>query len=373
MCCALLACTLATAAGAAGTASADGGDLAGEGPLELAPIEPGIAPAPGSPSGTALPAQSEPVFGEEGAAVEEVPTGTTAELRSARARLDAKRLRLQSLLLYREQERYDAEADADAALGGIAARLVELFDAGEDSRVAAIIAARDAVDPQQREALVTSLDPADRKRFVQHADALRRAEAVGAQADALRAEVLALGMRIAAIDAVLEGRRTPTGEERARAAGKRFSIDADYVFSTGPIPDIGYWGAATGGGLLSGWMGYAGAAVGGVGCTPPDGSLRATGAVESGEASWYGPGFQGNPTANGERFDTNQLTAAHRTLPFGTIVRVYSSATARCTFVRINDRGPFVDGRVIDLSRAAADAIGMESIAPVQLEVYAPA
>ena len=118
-------------------------------------------------------------------------------------------------------------------------------------------------------------------------------------------------------------------------------------------------------------MGYAGASLGGIGCESPDPSLHGTGTIEQGEASWYGPGFDGERAASGETYDQTALTAAHRTLPFDTIVRVYSQATARCVFVRINDRGPFVDGRVIDLSRAAADAIGMESVAPVQLEVWA--
>lgn len=90
-----------------------------------------------------------------------------------------------------------------------------------------------------------------------------------------------------------------------------------------------------------------------------------------GIASWYGGKFQGRLTANGERFDTNQLTAAHRELPFGTIVRVTNTDNDRSVVVRINDRGPFVDNRVIDLSRAAADIIGMtgNGIAPVTLEI----
>jgi rare lipoprotein A len=90
-----------------------------------------------------------------------------------------------------------------------------------------------------------------------------------------------------------------------------------------------------------------------------------------GVASWYGGKFQGRLTANGEVFDTNQLTAAHRELPFGTIVRVTNTTNARTVVVRINDRGPFVDDRVIDLSRAAADLIGLTSagIAPVTIEI----
>jgi rare lipoprotein A len=91
----------------------------------------------------------------------------------------------------------------------------------------------------------------------------------------------------------------------------------------------------------------------------------------SGYASWYGGKFQGRLTANGERFDTNELTAAHRTLPFNTVVEVRHLANGRRVRVRINDRGPFVDGRVIDLSRAAADAIGMtgEGIARVAITI----
>ncbi|WP_094354926.1 septal ring lytic transglycosylase RlpA family protein [Alkalispirochaeta alkalica] len=90
-----------------------------------------------------------------------------------------------------------------------------------------------------------------------------------------------------------------------------------------------------------------------------------------GVASWYGGKFQGRLTANGEVFDTHQISAAHRELPFGTIVRVTNQTNGKSVDVRINDRGPFVDNRVIDLSRAAADAIDMTSagIAPVNLEI----
>ena len=81
--------------------------------------------------------------------------------------------------------------------------------------------------------------------------------------------------------------------------------------------------------------------------------------LERGKASWYGPGFQGRRTANGERFDMNALTAAHRTLPFGTLVRVRNDQNGREVVVRINDRGPYVGDRIIDLSRAAAAALGL--------------
>lgn len=88
-----------------------------------------------------------------------------------------------------------------------------------------------------------------------------------------------------------------------------------------------------------------------------------------GVASWYGPGFHGNATANGERYDQNALTAAHRTLPFGTVVRVVNLNNGKSVDVRINDRGPYVDNRIIDLSRAAAGRIDMiqSGLAPVRI------
>ena len=87
----------------------------------------------------------------------------------------------------------------------------------------------------------------------------------------------------------------------------------------------------------------------------------------SGAASWYGPGFHGRLTANGERFNTHALTAAHRTLPFGAQVLVTNKTNGRSVVVRINDRGPFVGGRVIDLSKASARAIGVSGVAKVSL------
>jgi rare lipoprotein A len=95
------------------------------------------------------------------------------------------------------------------------------------------------------------------------------------------------------------------------------------------------------------------------------------GATQTGVASWYGPGFHGRRTANGEVYDQYGLTAAHRTLPHGTRVEVTNLDNGRVVRVRINDRGPYVDDRVIDLSYTAAQRIGMigPGIAPVRIEV----
>ena len=90
---------------------------------------------------------------------------------------------------------------------------------------------------------------------------------------------------------------------------------------------------------------------------------------ERGVASWYGPGFHGNKTANGERYDMHKLTAAHRTLPLGSIAVVRSISTGQKVTVRINDRGPFARGRVLDLSLAGAEAIGMIGNGTDQIEL----
>jgi rare lipoprotein A len=94
------------------------------------------------------------------------------------------------------------------------------------------------------------------------------------------------------------------------------------------------------------------------GCTrrrhTPAAAIPRVGAVEEGIASWYGHPYHGRASSSGEIYDMEKMTAAHRTLPFGTEVRVHNLTNGRTVDVRINDRGPFVDGRIIDLSRAAA-------------------
>lgn len=88
-----------------------------------------------------------------------------------------------------------------------------------------------------------------------------------------------------------------------------------------------------------------------------------------GHASWYGPGFHGRRSANGERFDQNAMTAAHKTLPFGTLLLVTNLHNKRSCIVRINDRGPYIAGREIDLSAAAARSIGMGGVGNVRIDV----
>ncbi|MGA1825194.1 MAG: septal ring lytic transglycosylase RlpA family protein [bacterium] len=100
-------------------------------------------------------------------------------------------------------------------------------------------------------------------------------------------------------------------------------------------------------------------------------STASTGDTFSGIASWYGEDFHGNETSCGERYDMHELTAAHKTLPMNTMVRVTNKDNLKSTVVRINDRGPFVRGRIIDLSYAAAKKLEMVEFgtAPVIIEV----
>lgn len=103
----------------------------------------------------------------------------------------------------------------------------------------------------------------------------------------------------------------------------------------------------------------------------PDAWKRQAGKpIERGLASWYGPGFAGRLTANGEIFDPGELTAAHKSLPFNTWVRVVNQDNGQEVVVRINDRGPFIRKRIIDLSRAGAEAVGMVGPGVARVRLY---
>jgi len=91
--------------------------------------------------------------------------------------------------------------------------------------------------------------------------------------------------------------------------------------------------------------------------------------VRIGAASWYGPGFNGKKTASGDIFDESKLTAAHRTMPLGSKARVTHLGNGKSVEVLINDRGPYIEGRVIDLSRAAAKALGIIDKGVAKVEV----
>lgn len=103
-------------------------------------------------------------------------------------------------------------------------------------------------------------------------------------------------------------------------------------------------------------------------------TLGASGQIQTGKASYYADKFEGQPTANGEKYKASKLTAAHRTLPFGTKVKVTNLANNEFVVVTINDRGPFIEGRVIDVSKAAAERLSFfnQGTADVRLEIVDP-
>ncbi len=104
---------------------------------------------------------------------------------------------------------------------------------------------------------------------------------------------------------------------------------------------------------------------------PPEVTPAEKGWTEKGIASWYGEPYHGRRTASGELYDMHRMTAAHKTLPFGVVVKVTRRDTGADVKVRINDRGPFIEGRIIDLSYAAAKKIGLDrdGVAPVKIKV----
>jgi len=107
-----------------------------------------------------------------------------------------------------------------------------------------------------------------------------------------------------------------------------------------------------------------------VGCASPGARPRGV-TIERGVASWYGPGFHGRFTASGELYDMDALTAAHRSLPFGTLVEVRNLENGATVRVKINDRGPFLKHRVLDLSRAAAQRLGIIGPGTALVEIVA--
>lgn len=108
--------------------------------------------------------------------------------------------------------------------------------------------------------------------------------------------------------------------------------------------------------------------------TSPEGGAPRPWRTETGVASWYGPNFHGRMTASGERYNMFEYTAAHRTLPFGTKLRVKNLENGKVVSVRVNDRGPFMKRRILDVSYAAARDLGMtrHGTARVRIEVVGP-
>lgn len=272
-------------------------------------------------------------------------------LRARHARLQVK-INAESREIGRlELEISEAERARRDALARYVERAVELYKMGGGMRLALLLSARSLADMVQAANLSSAAARVDMGVLQQYQDAVARAEAAQALADARKQSLLAKQRAIARvaeqIRATLAERRSVLAdltaeierlEQLARAQALASSLSLGDVFG-GPAPGI------------------------------PDGYVS-TGVTFEGVASWYGPGFEGNTTANGETFDPRLYTAASRDLPFNTILHVVFQG--RGVVVRINDRGPYVDDRILDLSQAAAQAIGLSGIGWVRATIIVP-
>jgi peptidoglycan hydrolase CwlO-like protein len=250
-----------------------------------------------------------------------------------------------------ELEISEADQARRAALSRYVERAVELYKMGGGMQLALLLSARSLTDMVRIANLASAAARVDRRVLEQFQNAVARAEAAQVLADARKRSLLAKQRAIARVaqrirDTLAERRivlaeligEIERLEALARAQALSSSLPLGDVFG-GPSPDI------------------------------PDGYVS-TGVSFEGVASWYGPGFEGNTTANGEAFDPGLYTAASRDLPFNTILHVVFQG--RGVVVRINDRGPYVDDRILDLSRAAAEAIGLGGIGWVRATIIVP-
>jgi rare lipoprotein A len=276
-----------------------------------------------------------------------------AVLNQRRGRLERKIAARSAEIGVIESELHDAEQAFDEALDSYTSRAVEAYKSGSTGQFALLLTARSMDELFARaeaQSEAASLDT----------DALRdlaqaRAEAVRAQSriDAQKQELLAANAEVEAIAAEVEqtvahrrsilrelAGRVKELERRAREAAALAANPSqallDLLGASGPAP-----------GIPKGFVG--------------------TGVSFEGIASWYGPGFEGNSTANGDIFDPSLFTAASRDLPFGTWL--YVTHGGKGVVVLVNDRGPYIDDRILDLSEAAAKAIGISGLGWIEAQI----
>jgi hypothetical protein len=209
-------------------------------------------------------------------------------------------------------------------------------------------------------------DLAARRRALERAqrEVERLLARISAQLNRARETARQAGLRLAAIERAQRAVEAARQREEARKARLAQQDSAD-----GQIGDPGSGGGSPGpvGVDQSHLLSLLGP-TGGRTCETPSG-LRETGQSISGDATWYGPGFAGRPTASGAIFDPRLFTAAHRTLPFGVFLKVH--VRGKCAIVLVNDRGPYIYSRVLDLSEAAGKYLGV-GVTPITAEILVP-
>jgi rare lipoprotein A (peptidoglycan hydrolase) len=229
-----------------------------------------------------------------------------------------------------ERELYEAAARSSQAAQALSAQAAQ-FRERLRVEAAAVLAAQDTA-----RSLLAEAERAVAEQEARQARQARQAAVARAAADAERARLAASRAALDAVSATVTRALTPAQSRRSRNAAAR---EAPVLAAV----------EAAGSGYPSGW--------------------GPSGQVLRGVASWYGPGFVGSPTASGTPYDPERLTCAHKTLPLGTVVRVTrGSAAISCL---VNDRGPYVGDRILDLSRAGSRALGFDGVAAVVVEVLA--
>lgn len=278
------------------------------------------------------------------------------------AMLEMQRDRIQQRVHRILSDRDDAEAALDRATAVYEEHLVALYKQGDSSTIAKLAQARDVSQVVDQVHVMYQLAEHDRRVLEEFMAAADRVELISQRAEVVRDQLVHAEIDVDDARSELVSLTGPPRRIGDGGPDDPTVLDLSQVYSTS-------WNSSL--------MGFYGGGIGGMGIgigsgtveKKPDGLVLGQ-SSEDGIASWYGPGFNGKRTANGETYDQFAMTAAHKTLPFGTWVRVTSVATGAYVEVRINDRGPYIDGRIIDLSFAAAQKIGMDGTTDVVVQPY---
>ena len=279
--------------------------------------------------------------------------GDLSSLTEKKARLSEEIAQDSAQIGVLESQMHDTDRAYEDALNGYIDRAVEAYKTGPTGDLALLMSAR-TLDELFTYAEVTEHMAREDARALDELVASKEASLTAQEEiDEHKQRVLAKSAAIDDVTTEIETRialrRTVLGdltaeidqlEEQARAAAARAALPdqalLDLLQPSGPAPGI------------------------------PDG-FAGTGVTFEGIASWYGPGFEGNPTANGDIFDPDLFTAASKELPLGSWL--YVEHEGRGVVVLVNDRGPYVDGRILDLSQAAAEAIGIGGLGWIEAEI----
>ena len=302
-------------------------------------------------------AQSLPKLQSHAQAIADEVSALERELETLRARQEelAQRIELKTRELgVLELERRAAEEVYNDARGTFIQRAVEVYKMGPTTRLTLLLSTDSIAELMSAVEITSTIARADSSSLDELHASVKEARRAQREVDARKQELLDAKQEsdavLADIRATLGERRTALAELNTEIAALEEEARAQAALAVAGVPDSQALADVLGGPSAGIPAGYA-----------------STGVSFEGVASWYGPGFEGNSTANGEIFDPNLYTAASKELAFGTLLFV--EFNGRGVLVRINDRGPYVDDRILDLSQAAAESIGLSGIGWVRATI----